>query len=265
MDVLYDESNWPRLTAAAVLTAASCCGVILPFCLRSSNTRLDRIRPLACGVIFGVVFFHLLPDATKLLNSHAVTALIISKLPFPFTPTSHDPFPLAELFLLLGAFIMIAIDQKLPCPHDHATPPSTASSSRSSSPVRPKPAVPPAESFEAAEVSTEVSTESTPFFTPLPAQPKARPKTFSFDKHSSDYTFTSNSTSSSNKRPPLPSSAPSKNSTIPPPPVLSPIHTIVPSIKRGTLCKMSKYLKNWNPRAVTFDVAGHLHWDGGSR
>ncbi len=113
---LLNPTNTARLFAALVLFLFSAVGSMLPFFVSTSAKgikALKLVRPFACGVMFGVVFLHLLPDAIESLNSEGVYAKVM-----PFLEEGKD-FPLAETMLLLGAILMTVIDLSLPCPHDH--------------------------------------------------------------------------------------------------------------------------------------------------
>ena len=103
----------------AVLFVASVTGCVLPF---QRTFDVTPIRPLSTGIIFAVALCHLLPDAGQILDTLAVTQWIrdVTSVPGQLgddTDGLYETLPVAETLMCLGIFMMLVIDQCIPCPH----------------------------------------------------------------------------------------------------------------------------------------------------
>ena len=101
----------------AVLFVASVTGCVLPF---QRTFDVTPIRPLSTGIIFAVALCHLLPDAGQILDTLAVTNWImdVTSVPGQLGATGvYETLPVAETLMCLGIFMMLVIDQCIPCPH----------------------------------------------------------------------------------------------------------------------------------------------------
>jgi len=96
-----------------VLFLSSAIGCTLPFL---SKTDLSLVRPLSTGVVFAVALCHLLADASDILDSKYVTDLFANVTGLRGGDL-NDVLPVAEWFMCLGIFIMLVIDQWIPCHH----------------------------------------------------------------------------------------------------------------------------------------------------
>jgi len=112
-----------HVQSAIVLFAASALGCWLPLFQR--NIKVTPIRPFSTGIIFGVALCHLLPDASQILNTSQLTVYILTKTHLQSTVDNtnglYDTLPVAETLLCFGIFLMLVIDQCIPCPH-HLVP-----------------------------------------------------------------------------------------------------------------------------------------------
>eukprot|EP00535_Pseudo-nitzschia_heimii_P012803 CAMPEP_0197200052 /NCGR_PEP_ID=MMETSP1423-20130617/34199_1 /TAXON_ID=476441 /ORGANISM="Pseudo-nitzschia heimii, Strain UNC1101" /LENGTH=302 /DNA_ID=CAMNT_0042653925 /DNA_START=62 /DNA_END=969 /DNA_ORIENTATION=+ len=102
----------------AVLFASSMIGCFLPY---QSKFDVTPVRPMSTGIIFGVAICHLLPDSSQILDTLVVTEWYMSATRLNSGSVGddglYDTLPVAEALMCLGIFIMLVIDQCIPCPH----------------------------------------------------------------------------------------------------------------------------------------------------
>ena len=101
----------------AVLFVSSVLGCGLPY---QKIFDVTPVRPLSTGIIFGVAICHLLPDSGQILDTVRVTEWFLRTTRLQGTVGDdglYDTLPVAEGLMCLGVFIMLVIDQCIPCPH----------------------------------------------------------------------------------------------------------------------------------------------------
>ncbi|GMI31749.1 hypothetical protein TeGR_g12319, partial [Tetraparma gracilis] len=211
-----------KLSFGALLSLASLLGVLLPLLspAERSSPLLAKLRPAATGVLFSIIFCHLLPDASRRLDDPDLLPALLG------AQEKADAFPLAGLLLLAGAALTQAAELLLPCPHTHE-----AGAALSKERAPPRAAAAPAFDIEAAALPAPPAPpgEGTPLLPP--AAPRRPSSSFSSPHPLSELLSTSADP------PPLP----------PSPPLVS-----------GRLAKRSRYLKAWNERTVHL-TRRHLH------
>jgi len=99
-----------HVISGTILLFASFTGCILPFV----STDLTPIRPLSTGVVFAVALCHVLADAAAILDTVDVTLAFETATGLR---GGGDVLPIAEALVCLGIFVMLVIDQCIPCHH----------------------------------------------------------------------------------------------------------------------------------------------------
>ena len=129
---MTDSTISSKYIATVVLLIVSAIGVTLPHFLYQRNSLtpptnnnndtevttttnsvlpfLSYLRPLASGIIIGVALFHLLPEAGEILRETSSTFV--------------NEYPTPEFLLMLGFFLMVVVDEFLPCTHKANIPES---------------------------------------------------------------------------------------------------------------------------------------------
>jgi len=108
----------------AVLFVASVIGCLLPF---QNKFDVTPIRPLSTGIIFAVALCHLLPDAGQILDTLPVTNWLMQTTRLHGSVGNdglYETLPVAETLMCFGIFVMLVIDQCIPCPHHQVQKPS---------------------------------------------------------------------------------------------------------------------------------------------
>lgn len=104
----------PHYVSGIVLFCSSVVGCCLPF---QNRVDVTPVRPLSTGIVFAVALCHLLPDASEILNTEEVTQWFGDTTGLRASGDVYDTLPVAETLLCLGVFLMLVIDQYIPCPH----------------------------------------------------------------------------------------------------------------------------------------------------